>query len=525
MKAAALLMERFPALGLMSFQWKPKKVSEEVYPEIPLEGFQALYVYGLGNGSSYLQYRSWLKEKSERRLIFLENDERVLGAFLHGPYAEEVLSDTQVHLELFSKDNLQNLVDQFPFEKVEVVAPVTRRGVKTLRLEILRKTTLAHSLHIDRLHGHELFAHFLKNLTHLPGSFYANALKGAFKNVPAIICGAGPSLEATIETLRGLEDKALIIAGGSSLAALSSQGVKVHFGMAIDPNLEEYTRMKNSFAFETPLLYSTRVHPSIFQTCSGPFGYLRAGIGGVGELWMEEELGLLDELVGKSLSNETMSVTAICVAWAQFLGCSPILLNGIDMAYTGKKRYASGVVEDVTFKKSSLEQVAQNQIIRKKDRLGKFVDTAVRWVMESATISKFAKKHPKTRFINTTDGGIGFEGVEYVPLQKAAQNFKSRQLEKRVREKIAAARMPKKTATIIKTKTAELKMSLDRLIGHLEVLSGLKKGSHVLAEVEIREEIAFLYLFYDIQQIFRNDSAFWKKWLELAMKYRAVFFE
>jgi len=518
-ETASLLMERFPTLGLLAPSWKKKAVVDKPLPQIALDGIEALYICGLGTGSGYFQYRTWLKENQNRRLIFLENQEGVIASFLHRAKAAEILSDPQVHLALFSKteEQIQALADLFPFEKIEVIGP------KPLKLQILRKTTLAHSLHIDRLHGYELFRHFLKNLTHLPGSFYANALKDSFKNVPAIICGAGPSLQPSIEILRKLEDKALIIAGGSSLAALSSQGIKIHFGMAIDPNLEEYHRLKNSFAFETPLLYSTRVHPAIFQTCSGPFGYMRTGIGGVCELWLEEELGLLDELLGKDLSFETMSVTAICIAWAQFLGCSPILLNGIDMAYTGKKRYAPGVVTDAQFHLSDAEKRAMNQIVRKKDRLGRPIDTAVRWVMESAAISHFAKSHPETCFINTTEGGIGFERIEYIPLEKASQKFKSMPLEERVKRAVASANMPANSAAIVKTKIADLRLSLGRLIGHLEILAGIKKGSSALAEFEIREEIAFLYLFYDVHQILKRDTCFWTTWLALAKKYQEAF--
>jgi hypothetical protein len=53
-------------------------------------------------------------------------------------------------------------------------------------------------------------------------------------------------------------------------------------------------------------------------------------------------------------------------------------------------------------------------------------------------------------------------------------------------------------------------------------LAGDKKGSKALAEMEIKEEDAFLYLFYDIQQVLKSDDSFWKNWLNLALKYRAV---
>lgn len=521
-----LLLERFPSLGLIAPRLSEKEPIEEKFPSFEPGEIEVLYIYGLGTGSLYFQYQTWLKQKPERRLVFLEDDPGIIGSFLKKKEAFFILSDAQVHLELFSRKQkeIQALADRFPAERIELVALPSKGSSKALRLKLLRATSLAYSLRIDRLYGFQHFANFIQNVRQLPHSFYANAFQGAFKNVPAIICGAGPSLQKTIGALKNLEEKALIIAGGSTLAALSSQGITPHFGMAIDPNLEEYRRFRNSFAFEVPLLYSTRVHSSIFQTCNGPLGYMRSGIGGMPELWMEEELGLTDRLMGDFLSSETISVTAICIVWAQFLGCNPILLNGIDMAYTDNRRYSSGVTEEgeIAFQKMSTNEAVLNKIIRKKDRTGKFVHTAVRWVMESASISHFAKKHPHVQFINTTEGGIGFQGIDYLPIEEATKGFENQELREKIFRKIEESRMPKGAAETVEKKIDELKKSLERVIEYLRVLTEEKKGSKALAELELQDEIAYSVLFYDIYQLFRDDPHFWSKWLQLACKYELV---
>ncbi len=522
-EAADILMERFPSLGLMAGTWEEKEAFDEALPPLEIEKAEALYFYGLGVGKAYFACKEWLNKSADRHLIFLEDDSGIIASFLHHPDAMEVLSHPQVYLELLSKtaEEIEALAQRFPVKRVEVAGLKSKKGLKGLKLELLRKTALSHALHLDRLHGYQPFKNFVENIRHLPGSFYANGLKGAFKDIPALVCGAGPSLQKSMDVIAGLENKALIIAGGSTLAALSSQGISPHFGMAIDPNLEEYRRLKNSFAFETPLLYSTRVHPSIFQTCNGPFGYMRSGIGGVSELWIEEELGLLDPLMGDLLPTETISVTAICIAWAQFLGCNPILIDGVDMAYTGNKRYASGVAEDeeIAFQAIDAEKSAADRILKRKDREGNPVFTAVRWIMESTGISKFAKATREVRFVNTTDGGIGFKGIEYVPLKEAVQGFKEREIRKLVHEKIGQNPMPADAREKIAEKMGELKESLTRLIDYLQILAGEKKGSAALAEMEIKEEPAYLYLFYDIAQVLKAGPGFWKAWLELALKY------
>jgi hypothetical protein len=497
-----------------------KPLSFEEPPPITLSHEEVFYFYGLSE-KVYFACEKWL-ENPENKLVFLEDDLSQIASFLKIGTAAQILSNPQVHIELIQ--DLDALVSRFPAKRIEISGLPSKKKLKTLRLEILRKSTLSYALHIDRLHGYQPFYNFLRNLSQLPHSFYANGLKNAFKNVPAVICGAGPSLEPTIETLRNLENKALLIAGGSTLAALSSKGVMPHFGMAIDPNLEEYRRFKNSFAFEVPLLYSTRVHPDIFRTQNGPFGYMRSGIGGITELWMEEELGFTDPLLGDFLSPETVSVTPLCIAFALFLGCNPILLNGIDMAYTGGSRYSSGVSDEkISLSAMDKERSAADRIIRKKDRQGKTVYSAVRWVMESASISHFAKSHKNTQFINTTLGGIGFKGIDFMPIEEAVQDFEEHPLRRQVLEQIGTCPIPAFTKEKILEKIEALKQSLLRVIDFLEILAGQKKGSAALAEMELEEEIANIYLFYDIRHILKPGPLFWGSWLELAKKYERVF--
>lgn len=523
--AADLFMERFPSLGLLMGTWEEKPLSLgplEEPPPIQLSHEEVFYFYGLSE-KVYFECAEWLKNP-EHQLVFLEDDPGIIASFLKIPSAVQILSNLQVHIELIQ--DLDALLARFPAKRIEISGLPSKKKLKSLRLKILRKATLSHALHTDRLHGYQPFYNFLRNLSQLPHSFYANGLKNAFRNVPAVICGAGPSLELTINTLRDLENKALIIAGGSTLAALSSKGVMPHFGMAIDPNLEEYRRFKNSFAFEVPLLYSTRVHPDVFRTQNGPFGYMRSGIGGIAELWMEEELGFTDPLLGDFLSPETVSVTPLCIAFAVFLGCNPILLNGIDMAYTGGNRYSSGVSDEkISLESIDKEKTAADRIIRKKDRQGKTVYSAVRWVMESASISHFAKSHKNIQFINTTLGGIGFKGIDFMPIEEAVHSFKEQNLREEVLEKIGACPMPAFTKEKVLEQTENLRMSLLRVIDLLEILSQKKKGSAALAEMELEEEIANIYLFYDIRQILKPGPTFWESWLELAKKYEKVFYE
>src|SRR5579872_4584122 len=199
-QAADLLMERFPSLGLMAGTWSETEPVDEPLPPLEIEKAEALYFYGLGKGGAYFQCKEWLGKNSERQLIFLEDDAGLIASFLHLPEALEILSHPQVHLELFSKtaEEIESLAQKFPVKRVEVAGLKSKKGLKNLKLNLLRKTALSHALHLDRLHGYQPFKNFVENIRHMPHSFYANGLKGAFKDIPAIVCGAGPSLQKSM---------------------------------------------------------------------------------------------------------------------------------------------------------------------------------------------------------------------------------------------------------------------------------------------------------------------------------------
>jgi hypothetical protein len=511
--------ERFPKYALLAPGWEPTRLRNVTFSKLP--DVEVLYVFGLG--AFYQEMKSWLHEHPERQLVILEEDEGVVAAALQK--SQPWVSDTQVDFVLLPKKNreliYQELAEKYPAKHIEVFGPAKDR------LLLLRKTTLAHALFIDRLHGHQPFENFVRNISRLNSGFYANGLKNSFQNVPAIVCGAGPSLQAAIPLLKQLEGRAIVIAGGSTLAALSAQGYQPHFGVAIDPNLEEYHRFQNSFCFEGPLLFSTRVFPQIFETCNGPFGYLRSGVGGVPELWLEEELKLTDPLLGHHLSEESISVTAICLAFAQHIGAGPILLSGVDLAYTGGKRYAAGVTDEkLQLKDLEKTHNSADRVVRRKDKQGKQVFSAVRWIMEAASISHYAKSHPEIEWVNTTAGGLPIAGLKEMSLEAAAEKHLSQQwdLRGKVAQQIALNPLP-----VVPNLLQELKESLVRLIGHLEILTGQKKGAKALAEIEMREELAMSILFYDMPKVLeqalsrkvRDDrsAAGWSLHLQIARKY------
>lgn len=510
-KNSALLLERFPKLFPLFYEKvpeKPRKIQEDLETwkrTYDWKKAEVLYLYGLGAGGSYFALEEWLSE-GKKDLIYLEDDLSSLFTFLHTPHAEKILQDPRVHIAFFHPKGkeavLQELAHAFPVKRIEVIPAPHRMGKKeaffsSLRLQLLRKTVLSEGLFIDRLHSYIPFANTLQNLFHLPHSFHVNKWKGAFKNVPAILCGAGPSLKKEIPFLKECRDRALVIAGGSAIAALTSHHVLPHLGVMVDPNIEEYHRLKASVGFEIPMIYHLRTKAEVFSTCNGPMGYMRSAIASLACLWLEEELGIEGPLLGDKLSDESLSVTSLALSLALFLGCNPIVFCGVDLSYAQGKRYAEGVVShDANVKGSDEEKIAEDRAVQKWQQ-GACIDTNVRWVMESAVLSDFAKKHRKRRFFNASLGGLEIPSVPFRSLSEIITEFQTPgDLQGRIFAQIEKTKDLRLTREKVEKALQTLYESVERALSCVEILVS-KKGSSVLAEMELQEEISFKILFYD----------------------------
>jgi 6-hydroxymethylpterin diphosphokinase MptE-like len=173
----------------------------------------------------------------------------------------------------------------------------------------------------------------LENVPLVAGCAPATALTGRFRGVPAFIVGAGPSLDKNVEELREASRRGLVIAVNSSANALAARGIVPHLVVCIEsldlslklgtiPWLDQVTRA-----------FSLTSHPANLRTGTGPL------------LPLVENLPAFERvhaLLGGPGAEVGGSVSTVAFWLAKTLGCSPLVLVGQDMAFTGNAAYASG---------------------------------------------------------------------------------------------------------------------------------------------------------------------------------------
>jgi hypothetical protein len=414
------LKERYPDLGFLLDFFSEQALSRksdmakalEWKASQDLDSLEIIYVLGVYE-EYYDLLEPWLEVKKERALIFVEPE---LGALpgIEGKW----LDHPQVHLRHLPLEAVEALAEEFPADRVALAGDEWGNSGLTL----LRKSSALGALYSDVLYSHHLFENVLENLPRLSSAFDVRGWQGAFKGIPLIICGAGPSLEKSIPALKKWRNHALILAGGSAIPLLEKLGVTPHLGIALDPNGEEMERLAAATGFEVPLLFSPRLHRDVMATTSAPLGFIASGTGGLAEEWFFDKLGIEGRPICPDLGSEAFSVTTLSLSLGHVLGCDPIIFTGVDLAYTGGKRYAGGLEGEMA---GALDPRAFEREVDARDIEGKSIKTALKWVMESEAMGAFMKAHPEVQFFNASEGGMGFPGVENAPLEKiAASTFK-----------------------------------------------------------------------------------------------------
>ncbi|HEY4832264.1 MAG TPA: 6-hydroxymethylpterin diphosphokinase MptE-like protein, partial [Waddliaceae bacterium] len=367
-------------------------------------------------------------DQKNRFIVFFEDDLAVLRMFLSLEKACEVLSDPQVVIQAITIPSSLHF-DFVPHDFFEIswMFAHTPYQFALLRVYEKRRMTLCTQIqsHLYTKIKEREFElkqyqdeyqkrccrNVYMNVFCLPYSFNGHELEGKFQGTPAIICGAGPSLENQISLLRSIQDKALIFGAGTAMNVLTRHGLSPHFGGGVDPSTTSRSRLTTSFAFEVPYFYQNRFNYEALELVHG-YKLFVSGTDFYNLRYLEEKLGILS--VHPIFAE--LSTTSFCLAVAEALGCNPIILVGVDLAYKDYHRYPKGVTAhplDTKLEHKEVYTIFDEEIIPGKNVDGNELPTRLDWVLEANSYSRFSYAHPRLNLINCTEGGLVIPGVPY----------------------------------------------------------------------------------------------------------------
>jgi len=354
------------------------------FEALDLDDVEVLYVIGVGNGSLFSAARHWIG--TGHRLVILAEEVEVMRWLLDTPVGTAIAQDQHVEIHPLCPDEENDplyhwLAHRYGLSRIEVAITPEYEGEAVSHRLFGDAARARHTYgeHLD--YGRPFFENFWRNSRLLPDCYDAGALFGAYEGVPAIICGAGPSL--TPELLD--RDRALILAGGSAL-----KRVRPHFGGAIDPNHAEYEILAEAAAYEVPLFFNSRINHEALKLYHGPRLYV-SGSSYDTACWLDAQLGIDDSAV-----EEGVNVITFLTSVALKLGCNPIVFHGVDLA--------------------ARETLPQDAFLDFDIRM-RPVYTTHEWQSAAAWLGAVAEANPETTFLNASEG-IAIPGVDNTALDE-----------------------------------------------------------------------------------------------------------
>jgi hypothetical protein len=214
--------------------------------------------------------------------------------------------------------------------------PLDAEGAKAVAKQIVRGAR-ANEEARKRLAGKYLL-NTLTNLPTIAAEGDAAALADLFTAIPAIVVGAGPSLDNNLPAIRDLQDRMLLVAVDTAVRPLLAAGIRPHLVVSVDPS-EANARHLNELpdARDLWLVGEGSLTPSVFPQFKG-----RTFIYKVSNHdpwpWLAEHGADREKLQ----TWGSVLTTAFDVAFRA--GCDPIVFAGADLAYTDGLQYCRNTV-------------------------------------------------------------------------------------------------------------------------------------------------------------------------------------
>lgn len=381
-----------------------------------------VFLFGLGLGYELRE----MKKKNPKKVYFVvEPDFEIFNCNLMVNDIRPVMKE--INLFVGNNENqiiqaLNYVIDRYKSIKIQfVVLPPYKVLYKELwnrLINQLRKLLNGYLVAINTNNSQQKkwVRNYVMNLQYINNTYPLEKLAKSFKNKPAIIVGAGPSLEENIETLKFVQNRAVIAAVGSGAGILESNGIKAHIIGAMDGNKAEERIFNNlKYNADSTLFYSSQVYYGVPKLLNGNKFLMN-------QVEMDEYLH--KKLNWKySAGYSGPSIANVITHNLSELGCNPIIILGQDMCYSKNKLYAEGA----RYTKKFTEQQLENDpaYIKTVNNKGDEVYTTPALMSFKFESEHIIKNHPSTEYLNGTSYGLIIDGAKNIDFNEYYRNILS----------------------------------------------------------------------------------------------------
>lgn len=245
--------------------------------------------------------------------------------------------------------------------------------------------------------------------------------KNMFKDKPAIIVSAGPSLEEEIENLRTIKENnlAYIFSVGSSINTLVNNGIYPTAACTYDPqhtNQFVFDQIVTKGITEIPLIYGSSVGFETIEEYPGSKFHMITSQDNVASYYLKLKNAESLDRVSDAPSIAVVTLQLLCK-----LGFNPIILVGQNLAYLGDKSYADGSKRKGIATRVNPQSFDDAMIV--EDVYGGKVYTSKSFNSMRESMENYISTYNKIKIINTTKGGAKIAGTEFMELEQVIGTY------------------------------------------------------------------------------------------------------
>lgn len=306
-------------------------------------------IFGLGMGHLLQAFC----KNSKGKIILYEPDIEILRAALEFVDLSSELSKSTVML-IDKEEKFEIAMGRLFFLKGEMTLSFLTSYVQlypSVVSELKKKLVMLGSIYTNaykelQRQSANWTVSVLNNLFRIYKNEELEALLGKFKDKPAVIVSAGPSLTENVEYIKQYRDNIVVFCVGTALKTLLKNGVRPDFVAMIESRYCLTQILDVDLSGINFIFY-----PSIFKgvyecDLDRVFNYYPDNM--ITTEWLENLSGIKAD---KYKSRGTVSICALESAY--LLGCNPIILTGQDLAYRNGQCYASNSAYNIKYREVS----------------------------------------------------------------------------------------------------------------------------------------------------------------------------
>ncbi len=244
-----------------------------------------------------------------------------------------------------------------------------------------------------------------------------NLERSAFRNKPAIIVSAGPSLDYEIENLKIIKKNGLayIFSAGSAISTLVENNVFPDAAWSIDPgetNFEVFKKVKDNSIIDIPLVFATTVGYNTAQMYQGSKLHFITNKDTISSC-------LIRYSDNKELTTveDASSVAVVILEVLIKLEFNPIIFVGQNLAFENNQYYSDGVDYGMFGEVGSGIKYDLDNTFKVKAAEGGYVNTTASLNNFRLDFEEVINKHKNVEIINTTKSGAEILGTYFIQLK------------------------------------------------------------------------------------------------------------